>query len=96
MKAHEKRLRKAVKDDEKRERVLSWVGADDLKRLLDDVEQMREEREVFRVAILELLKANCFGMSVTGGWDDAHKDPLYLQCVEADRLGTAALKRKPR
>jgi hypothetical protein len=48
-----------------------------------------------RVAVVELLKANVFGMSVTSGWDDARKDSLYLQCAEADRLGRAALELVP-
>lgn len=50
-------------------------------------------REVrYRKAIKELITANSFGMSVTGGWDDAGKDPLYIQCANAHRLGEAALK----
>ncbi len=44
-------------------------------------------------ACVALLRANGFGMSVTGGWDGAAEDPLYIQCVEADRMGVAAVKK---
>jgi hypothetical protein len=54
--------------------------------------RQRAEIRRLREAVGELLLANGFGMSVTGGWDDAHLDPMYLQCVRADRLGRAALK----
>lgn len=56
-------------------------------RLLETAQQ----REELLAACAALVEANRFGMSVTGGWDAAGKDPLYLQCVEAARLGDGAL-----
>jgi hypothetical protein len=52
------------------------------------------EIRALRKVVVELLKANAFGMSVTGGWEEAHLDPIYLQCARADRLGRAALAPK--
>lgn len=73
--------------------------------LLEEVARLKAQRneaddraESLRAALLqavealeELQQANHFGMSVTGGWDDAATDPLYMQCVEAGRLGTKAI-----
>lgn len=72
------------------------MGAGFTKEIAEEMARRCNAHEDLVAAVKALLKANTFGMSVTGGWDQAAEDPLYVQCGEADRMGRAALTKAGR